>query len=409
MWRRIAEQADTAWRSVRTNRLRTSLTIAVIALGITSLVGILTAVDAMNATLEDAYGRLGAGSLSLRSSETIAADRVRRRGPKEITMRQAELFSRYLGTPASVTLYASVAEHARVEADAAVTLPTVRVLAVDESYMDFHRIGVEEGRALLGEDVASGRPCCVIGRNVAVDLFGNHSPAGCRVKVCGAFYTVAGVAEKTGSTADGGMDDAVLVPYTCPPAVMTDGVPDFTIGVLPDAGIDRETAMNEVRNVMRAVRRLSPADEDDFLIVRNETVMQELDSVMGTLTAAAVVIGLITIAGAAVSLMNIMLVSVKERTVEIGTRKALGASASAIRTQFLVEAVLICEAGGVAGILTGLAAGNITAAVMEAVFVIPWGWMLSAVLLCMAVGLLSGYLPASRASALDAVICLRHE
>ena len=148
--------------------------------------------------------------------------------------------------------------------------------------------------------------------------------------------------------------------------------------------------------VFRAVRRLAPYDDTDFRITRSEAVVEELDSMMRTLTAAAVIIGLITITGAAVGLMNIMLVSVRERTREIGTRKALGASSRKIQSQFLLESVIIGEAGGVIGIVLGIIVGNIVAAVMESSFVIPWLWMFLSVVLCMLVGVLSGYVPARR-------------
>ena len=205
------------------------------------------------------------------------------------------------------------------------------------------------------------------------------------------------------------MDDNILVPYTNALANLASSSPDFTIGILPDPSVSPETAATEAEMTFRAVRRLAPFDDADFRITRSEAVIEELNYTMRTLTIAAIVIGLVTLTGAAVGLMNIMLVSVRERTREIGTRKALGAASKRIKAQFLMESVIIGQTGGLIGIVAGILIGNIIAAVMQASFVIPWLWMLLAIALCMAVGILSGYIPAKRAAALDPIECLRYE
>lgn len=405
-----AENIDMALRAVRSNRLRSSLTIAIIALGITSLVGILTAVDSMDATLKDAYSRMGAGIINIRSLYSMPADMRRIRNSREISRAQAERFTDYYRAPATVTIFTTVLSGTRAEAGQKRTNPTTDVIATDGNYMKYNMLELSSGRSLSAADVEGGRFYCVIGDNVARTLFeAQEDPVGQTVHISGRSYIIIGVAAPVGNNAGGSMDGSILVPYTNALANLATSTPDFTIGILPAPSVSPETAATEAEMTFRAVRRLAPFDDADFRITRSEAVIEELNSTMRTLTIAAIVIGLVTLTGATVGLMNIMLVSVRERTREIGTRKALGAASKRIRAQFLMESVIIGQTGGLIGIVAGILIGNIIAAVMQATFVIPWLWMLLAIALCMAVGILSGYIPAKRAAALDPIECLRYE
>lgn len=405
-----AENIDMALRAVRSNRLRSSLTIAIIALGITSLVGILTAVDSMDATLKDAYSRMGAGIINIRSLYSMPADMRRIRNSREISRAQAERFTDYYRAPATVTIFTTVLSGTRAEAGQKRTNPTTDVIATDGNYMKYNMLELSSGRSLSAADVEGGRFYCVIGDNVARTLFeAQEDPVGLTVHISGRSYIIIGVAAPVGNNAGGSMDGSILVPYTNALANLATSTPDFTIGILPDPSVSPEAAATEAEMTFRAVRRLAPFDDADFRITRSEAVIEELNSTMRTLTIAAIVIGLVTLTGAAVGLMNIMLVSVRERTREIGTRKALGAASKRIKAQFLMESVIIGQTGGLIGIVAGILIGNIIAAVMQASFIIPWLWMLLAIALCMAVGILSGYIPAKRAAALDPIECLRYE
>ena len=405
-----AENIDMALRAVRSNRLRSSLTIAIIALGITSLVGILTAVDSMDATLKDAYSRMGAGIINIRSLYSMPADMRRIRNSREISRAQAERFTDYYRAPATVTIFTTVLSGTRAEAGQKRTNPTTDVIATDGNYMKYNMLELSSGRSLSAADVEGGRFYCVIGDNVARTLFeAQDDPVGQTVHISGRSYIIIGVAAPVGNNAGGSMDGSILVPYTNALANLATSTPDFTIGILPAPSVSPETAATEAEMTFRAVRRLAPFDDADFRITRSEAVIEELNSTMRTLTIAAIVIGLVTLTGAAVGLMNIMLVSVRERTREIGTRKALGAASKRIKAQFLMESVIIGQTGGLIGIVAGILIGNIIAAVMQASFIIPWLWMLLAIALCMAVGILSGYIPAKRAAALDPIECLRYE
>lgn len=405
-----SENIAMAFRAIRSNKLRSSLTIAIIALGITSLVGILTAVSSMDATLRNAYSRMGAGIINIRSLYSMPAGMRRIRNSREISRAQAERFTDYYRAPATVTIFTTVLSGTRAEAGQKRTNPTTDVIATDGNYMKYNMLELSSGRSLSAADVEGGRFYCVIGDNVARTLFeAQEDPIGQTVHISGRSYIIIGVAAPVGNNAGGSMDGSILVPYTNALANLATSTPDFTIGILPDPSVSPETAATEAEMTFRAVRRLAPFDDADFRITRSEAVIEELNSTMRTLTIAAIVIGLVTLTGAAVGLMNIMLVSVRERTREIGTRKALGAASKRIKAQFLMESVIIGQTGGLIGIAAGILIGNIIAAVMQASFVIPWLWMLLAIALCMAVGILSGYIPAKRAAALDPIECLRYE
>lgn len=405
----LAENADMALRSVKSNRLRSLLTVAIIAAGIMSLVGILTAVESMDASLKEAYGRMGAGMITVRSRHYMPQEEGRVRNPREISRSQAVRFADSYHVPSVVSVSAVLAENVKVAANGKETAPVVGIVASDEKYLSFNMLEIGLGRNMSAAEADGGRQCCLLGHNVWKSLFGTRDPSGCKVRIAGRDYAVVGVLSPVGNTAGDGADDCVIIPYAGSTDGIAGNVPDFRIGVLPDPEVDASYAVSEAERVFRAVRRLSPADITDFRITRSEAVVEELDSVIGTLTLAAVAIGLITITGAAVGLMNIMLVSVRERKREIGLRKALGASSVRIRRQFMLESVIVCEAGGLAGVLAGIAAGNAVAAVMESVFTVPWLWMSAAFALCLLVGIMSGYVPAGRAAALDPIECLRHE
>lgn len=405
-----AENIAMAFRAIRSNKLRSSLTIAIIALGITSLVGILTAVSSMDATLRNAYSRMGAGIINIRSLYSMPAGMHRIRNQREISRAQAERFTDYYSTPATVSIFTTVLSGTRAEAGQRRTNPTTDVIATDGNYLKYNMLELSSGRGISSADVEGGRFYCILGDNVARTLFeAQDDPVGQTVHISGRSYIVIGVTAPVGNNAGGSMDDNILVPYTNALANLASSTPDFTIGILPEPSVSSETAATEAEMTFRAVRRLAPFDDADFRITRSEAVIEELNSTMRTLTIAAIVIGLVTLTGATVGLMNIMLVSVRERTREIGTRKALGAASKRIKAQFLMESVIIGQTGGLIGIVAGILIGNIIAAVMQASFVIPWLWMLLAIALCMAVGILSGYIPAKRAAALDPIECLRYE
>lgn len=403
MWGEIFYQA---LNSIRGNKLRTSLTIAIIAVGITSLVGTLTAARALEQSISESFGKMGAESFLIR--------RGRGDSDRRISYQQVQRFLGQYRQDAIISPYVRVEMGLDgVSANGRRTTPEVDVVGVDGSFVGFNGGSIALGRNFSAAEEAGG-DVALLGANVDKMLFGGvgaeggEIPPDAMVNVRGRRFRVVGVLEEMGG-GGGSLDNMLLLPIDGVRNGLLSGEESFVIGVSPGGAIDSDSAVDEAAAVMRSVRGLTAGEEDDFLIRRRDSALSQMESMMDMVTLAAFMIGFITLLGAAVGLMNIMLVSVKERTAEIGVRKALGASDEAIKGLFLAEALLVGLAGGVIGVVLGLVAGAVVATVMEIGFVVPWGWIVVSMVVCMVVSLLSGTLPATRAAALPPIEALRDE
>ena len=408
----VRENLSVAIKSIRSNGLRSLLTILIIAVGITSLVGILTATDALKREIFTSFEKFGTTSFSIvrKYFSTEGGARARIRNNTVITYSQALAFKKNYGEEQLVSIYAGVASNVAVKYEGQSTNPTARVTAADENYLRYSNTSISKGRGITLNDIDLAAQVCVVGSGIVRTLFqGEEDALGKVISVQGYRYEIVGVTESQGSSFGGSADANVIIPVSTARFGLVGENTSFSIGVVPaefEMGKDYKA---EAEQVMRGVRRLSPIDETDFRISSSESMMQNLTEVMGVITIVSACIGLITLLGAAVGLMNIMLVSVKERTREIGTRKALGASAKTIKEQFLFESVVISQIGCALGVFMGVLAGNLVAMAMKASFIIPWLWILAAIAVCLVVGIASGYIPAVRASRLDPIEALRYE
>ena len=402
-----------AFGSIKANPLRATLTALIIGIGITALVGILTAIDGIKLSVYDGMEDLGANSFDI---STFARQGRKRHGmdskryPK-ISYDEAVRYKTKMGNKAIVAIYVRVSWNTEVKYGSVKSNPNINVFGGDENAFYAKGMDLVEGRIFSATEIEFGMPVCVIGPELSQTLFQDESPVNKVIQAQGQLFKIIGLLKKTGSVANGsGADRAFVVPIRKGEQMGAGKELSYEITSVVKDPMLLSSTMDEARGIMRTVRHDLADKEDSFEITQSASLASSVEEVTGSLQIAGFGIGLITLLGASIGLMNIMLVSVTERTHEIGVRKALGATPMRIRIQFLTEAIVICVIGGVVGIILGLAAGNSVSVFLgNGKLVVPWAWIGMGLALCVSVGIFSGLYPAIKASRLDPVEALRFE
>lgn len=404
-----------AYRSVRTNKLRTGITVGIIALGITALIGILTAIEGLKASIYSSFSGMGANTFQitneiLKKRKTGGGIDISSVDQRNISYRDAIDFKKRFAFPAVVGLSMSGTGIATVKYGSEKTNPNIHVLGVDENYTSISSTNMEAGRNFSANEISSGSYVCILGNSIAKKLFRGKIQNAINAVITVGYvkYRVVGVAGSKGSSMISNVDNNVFVPLQNARAVYG-GENSFVISVkVPEVSMIN-VAAEEAEGLFRIIRRVPLNADSNFGVNKNDNLASMVMENVKYVTGAALFIGLITLLGAAIGLMNIMLVSVAERTREIGVSKALGARNSSIKRQFLTESIMISLAGGFIGVIVGILIGNIVSLFLKTGFIVPWLWISIGILLCTTVGLLSGLYPAARAAKLDPIEALRYE
>jgi putative ABC transport system permease protein len=406
----LLENVRMALSSIRSQMLRAVLTILIIAIGIGALVGILTAIDVMKEGITGNFTSMGANTFNIRNrSSGIRFGGGQRRVYDAISWFQAERFKKEFPSMAKVSVTCTATWNATARSGSLKSNPNIIITGGDENFMATSGYELEEGRGFSQQELLSGTNVVIIGHELKQRFFSGKSCIDKIISLGPVKYKVIGSLKEKGSSFGFSGDKIALLPVKnvkhqfAPPGM------SYVINILALSPDMLERTIEEAIGFFRVIRGLRVRELDNFEITKSDSLSVMLIDNLKYVSIAATVIAVITLLGAAIGLMNIMLVSVTERTREIGVRKAIGATSASIRNQFLTEAVLICQIGGIAGILFGMLIGNLLSLSFNLGLILPWLWIVVAAIVCFVVGLLSGIIPAIKASRLDPIEALRFE
>ncbi|HWA28501.1 MAG TPA: ABC transporter permease [Lacunisphaera sp.] len=406
----LSEILRLAWDSLKANKLRSSLTMLGIAVGVFSVIGVMTVISGLRSQIESGLNVLGANSFQFSKYPAINFSDPRQRfaNRRDINYVMAARFKDLMGDTAQVSLMLRRGGRVAIYADRR-TNPNVILGGADENFITARNFEIAAGRNLGPDDVEFGRAVVLLGDELTKKLFLNENPLGSMVRIDGQAYTVVGLLAPKGSSFGQSQDNFAVTPITQFLEAYGRSGRSISINVQAPSQAALAATMETAMGTMRLVRGLDPEDPNDFEIFSNDTLIESFNSVASVVAVGAFVISAIALLASGVGVMNIMLVSVTERTKEIGVRKSIGAKKRNILSQFLIEAVVLSLVGGLAGIAVGVIGGNIVAGMLNATAIFPWGWALGGMLVCSGIGIVFGYYPAWKAASLDPIEALRYE
>ncbi len=407
------ENVRIALDSIKSQLLRTILTIVIIGIGIWALVGILSAVKALETTISGNFASMGANTFNIQQYEFTV--QTNRSGEKEkinpiISYNNVrEFIDKYEFPSTKTSLSFQGTSVAEVKYGSEKTDPEVQVYGVNENYLDNTGTDIDHGRNFTIFDIQNNNKVCLIGADFVKNLFKNDDPINKTISIRGVKFKVIGLLESKGSTFGNNQDLKVLIPVQVARGIYTEPNINYNISVKVDDKQIMEAAQDEAIITFRNIRGLNPVEANNFGIERSDDLINRIASITKYLEIAAWIISIITILGSSIALMNIMLVSVSERTREIGVRKALGAKRSTISTQFFIETIVIGQFGSILGIILGVLTGFAFSKAFSFDFTLPWAAMIWATIITFIVAVIAGSYPASKAAGLDPIESLRYE
>lgn len=406
-WR---ENIRIAWLSLRGQKIRTFLTILIIGVGIMSLVGMLTAIDALSSAVGENFSSMGANSYSIRTrTRWRMSNTEQRKVNPPIKFAEARTFSERFEAPGKVSVSANATSTGVVRYKNKRTHPKIIIVGGDVNYLEVSGFQLKNGRNFTEEEVKNGSPVIIIGNDLVQTFFSYVSAIDEMVWIGSQRFRIIGTLATKGAGMGSGNDRMALVPLGVIRNSLLNSNTNFNITVKCSSPEEMHVSASEAEGLFRSIRRDPATEESSFVIEKSDGLASDLEGLTSAIRMGSLVIAGITLIGALVGLLNIMLVSVTERTREIGVRKAIGAQQRDIRFQFLTEAMLICQLGGLLGIVLGILLGNIVSLLFEGSFIIPWNWMLLSVGVCFLVGMGSGFYPALKAARMNPIEALRHE
>jgi putative ABC transport system permease protein len=407
----LTENIRLALRAITANKLRTALTLLIIIFGIMALIGILTATEGINQSVLASFSDMGSNTFSIKNEGEVRHKRHRKALTTNsvITMLECQNFKKAYHYPATTTISIEADGAAVVKYESKKTNPNVRILGVDDDYLKVGGWSIRDGRNFSKQEVDNGENVILLGKDLVKKLFDTPIDViGKMINIGSGKYRVVGLLAAKGASQVSN-DNIAMIPVENAKRTFGDDNSSYNISVMVNNVSELDRAVDEATGVFRNVRKVRLGDDPDFDISKSDKAAQQTLDVVGNVNIATIVIGILTLIGAGIGLMNIMLVSVNERTREIGVSKALGATKRVIRIQFLTESTTICVIGGIIGILMGVLAGNVVSVFLHTPFIMPWVWIIFGFIFTFIIGIAAGIYPAILASNLNPVEALRYE